>query len=1145
MATQVPVERLIKLLVAETCAPPLSSKMSISLGFPQQISIERPSASELPLSQYSLWHLMDLIDAETVVQLVGCALLEQKIVFVSSQFSLLTLAAECLRTLMFPFSWPHVYVPIVPCDLLEFVAAPTPFIMGIHRSMLGMLPEAIAPTVIVCDIDEGTLTVPASELHLATQLGLQLCLTSRLQALRRGVLQQADALFPEVQPLAAPPVSLYCTTSYDLAVRRLFVGTFARMMRSWTDFVLYLSNSMDGRNSVVLFNKQSFLRTRPQLKDFLHVFLDTQAFSLFVDYRAAPHNADVFDYLIERCASHSDAHGSSPRSPNRSNTPVPKPQFPGLTAAISPLTPKHSMPRLSPSSFSFPTPASAGDLQPLLLPTPQSVPVDNAPSPLGDADSVASAAHKPYLQVSSDQLPDKPAYRRGASYDTAPSQPLTALQSGSVFESAPVRSPLMDTAEESAHGDAVFSDTREFTVLDQLLVPPPRQMVDTLAVDVSALQNQTMFYEAMPRLSEELFGEPRQVPSFVASPSLLPRARSSSVLLVDGGFGSGVLASPGLSRARVSAAKRKPQHSAAALRTFLVDDVLRTLIHGQPLSAETLLQASEMLAFTNARQLFSQGLLDIARALASDYDLTDESFAALVRLIKAALPRALEADPPDFVSPHQMMTASVQLHYQDQGKRVALKDRILDSPMWQEQEFWAAAFDEELSASTDTHQMDEEQAEAAVFNLIGAFAMRMLSCRVSVLQAKKFIQSQCDDYGLGSAQQHILLVVADNMSRTQYTESSLEQELTAKYHVQRSMGAVSLQLLGSSPKPRSIPLPAVSETSTSCTVLRGHHGAPVCVVSLNVTSPFFSQLATGGADNAIRLWDVQHRKQIAHLKGHTGQVSCMDVQHTKKVLVSGSLDYSLRLWDYSERERIAIMRGHSAPVTGCLFHGPNAVISFSWDCSVRAWDTRVQQCIHQFRHRDKVTCATMGDEYTVISGGFDNAVRVFDLRTGKARLRFRGHTDVIRGVSYCEQMLISSSADGTVRAWDIVSGEAVRTLAAHHAAVTAMAVDGAVVVTGARDGSVRQWNAQSNESTWLDQHAAEVCSVAVQGHYALTGSCDAHVQLHHLPSQTAVSNLTGHTSDITAVALQGQSAVSCSYDGSVRVWDLSDRMTDL
>lgn len=42
------------------------------------------------------------------------------------------LCAECITTLLFPYSWPHVFVPILPSSQHGFLDAPVPFIMGLR-----------------------------------------------------------------------------------------------------------------------------------------------------------------------------------------------------------------------------------------------------------------------------------------------------------------------------------------------------------------------------------------------------------------------------------------------------------------------------------------------------------------------------------------------------------------------------------------------------------------------------------------------------------------------------------------------------------------------------------------------------------------------------------------------------------------------------------------------------------------------------------------------------------------------------------------------------------------------------------------------------------------------------------------------------
>ena len=42
------------------------------------------------------------------------------------------LVSESVTSLIFPFNWQHVYVPILPASLLHFLEAPVPFVMGLY-----------------------------------------------------------------------------------------------------------------------------------------------------------------------------------------------------------------------------------------------------------------------------------------------------------------------------------------------------------------------------------------------------------------------------------------------------------------------------------------------------------------------------------------------------------------------------------------------------------------------------------------------------------------------------------------------------------------------------------------------------------------------------------------------------------------------------------------------------------------------------------------------------------------------------------------------------------------------------------------------------------------------------------------------------
>jgi hypothetical protein len=47
---------------------------------------------------------------------------------------LLSSTIQAFETLLYPFNWPHTYIPVLPSYLIEMCDAPTPYIIGLMRS---------------------------------------------------------------------------------------------------------------------------------------------------------------------------------------------------------------------------------------------------------------------------------------------------------------------------------------------------------------------------------------------------------------------------------------------------------------------------------------------------------------------------------------------------------------------------------------------------------------------------------------------------------------------------------------------------------------------------------------------------------------------------------------------------------------------------------------------------------------------------------------------------------------------------------------------------------------------------------------------------------------------------------------------------
>uniref|UniRef100_A0AAG5DPM2 UDENN domain-containing protein n=1 Tax=Anopheles atroparvus TaxID=41427 RepID=A0AAG5DPM2_ANOAO len=123
--------------------------------------LQRPALKdELPFMDFPLRLLFTYLGVECVIQLFTCVLLESQVLLRSSDYQKLTIVAECITSLLFPFQWPHVYAPILPASLHHFLDAPVPFVMGLHADCDSSFRIGSEANLCYVDIDKKSVQLP-------------------------------------------------------------------------------------------------------------------------------------------------------------------------------------------------------------------------------------------------------------------------------------------------------------------------------------------------------------------------------------------------------------------------------------------------------------------------------------------------------------------------------------------------------------------------------------------------------------------------------------------------------------------------------------------------------------------------------------------------------------------------------------------------------------------------------------------------------------------------------------------------------------------------------------------------------------------------------------------------------------------------
>ncbi len=70
-------------------------------------------------------------------------------------------------------------------------------------------------------------------------------------------------------------------------------------------------------------------------------------------------------------------------------------------------------------------------------------------------------------------------------------------------------------------------------------------------------------------------------------------------------------------------------------------------------------------------------------------------------------------------------------------------------------------------------------------------------------------------------------------------------------------------------------------------------------------------MASGSADNTVKLWSVESQKEVTTLQGHSKYVLSIVFSPDGKYLASGSWDNTVKLWSIESQREVTTLQGHS------------------------------------------------------------------------------------------------------------------------------------------------------------------------------------------------------------------------------------------
>ncbi|XP_075402231.1 DENN domain-containing protein 2B isoform X4 [Tenrec ecaudatus] len=231
------------------------------------LELRRPMDSRLEHVDFEC--LFTCLSVRQLIRIFASLLLERRVIFVADKLSTLSSCSHAVVALLYPFSWQHTFIPVLPASMIDIVCCPTPFLVGLLSSSLPKLKEL--------PVEEALMVNLGSDRFIRQMDDEDTLLPRKLQAALEQALERKNELISQDSDSDSDDE---CNTLSGL-VSEVFIRFFVETIGHYS---LFLTQTEKGERA---FQREAFRKSvaSKSIRRFLEVFMESQMFAGFIQDR--------------------------------------------------------------------------------------------------------------------------------------------------------------------------------------------------------------------------------------------------------------------------------------------------------------------------------------------------------------------------------------------------------------------------------------------------------------------------------------------------------------------------------------------------------------------------------------------------------------------------------------------------------------------------------------------------------------------------------------------------------------------------------------------------------------------------------------------------------------------------------------------
>ncbi|OMJ71242.1 hypothetical protein SteCoe_30629 [Stentor coeruleus] len=329
--------------------------------------------------------------------------------------------------------------------------------------------------------------------------------------------------------------------------------------------------------------------------------------------------------------------------------------------------------------------------------------------------------------------------------------------------------------------------------------------------------------------------------------------------------------------------------------------------------------------------------------------------------------------------------------------------------------------------------------------------------------------------------------------------------------------------------------------------LLGHSEKVICIC----ISPMNNIVATGSKDTSIFLWFVDLYFAPAVLYGHEGAVTCLDINSEGCTLVSGSSDCTIRIWSIYERRQIKVVMGHYSSVQSVKICKIGIFLySVSEDQQILKWyfPSLCDYTVVTNNAKEPDELFLCPNSQFLLLKSIENFIQIWNTQTNEevTDLEFLTKNRRFVHITSSGHLIVYSKLKKFVETWYLPESRKINKIYTNinFGLYKYVKIGDEFIEAGCF--GIKKWKL-SDDSAFLGSfsgHLGVVTYAIFMDNYEkiITGSNDKTIRIWDLLNKTEDAVLKGHDSSIISLALikEKKYLISASEDNTVRMWNLNN-----